>query len=69
MRKLILSFVAVSGLVALYSLFNVSPVQPGQKFLWQATGVDRIFANWAAQNGRSYSSKEEYERRREIFEQ
>jgi hypothetical protein len=65
----ILSIVAIAGVAGLVALYTSSgSVSSGANFL-ELDSVDSAFARYLAEHGKSYATKEEYERRREVFAQ
>jgi len=65
-KEIFLSLSAVAGCAALFALFQ-TPTNNGGNFLQVIDPIDSVFARYLAKHGKSYSTKEEYERRKEIF--
>lgn len=65
-KEIFLSLSAVAGCAALFALFQ-TPTNNGGNFLQVIDPMDSVFARYLAKHGKSYSTKEEYERRKEIF--
>ena len=65
-KEIFLSLSAVAGCAALFALFQ-TPTNNGGNFLQEIDPIDSVFARYLAKHGKSYSTKEEYERRKEIF--
>ena len=65
----ILSIVAIAGVAGLVALYSRSAVvSSGSNFL-ELDSVDSTFARYLADHGKSYATKEEYEKRKEVFSQ
>jgi len=58
---------SIAGCAAIYALLQTSSPSAGSNFLQQIDPIDSVFARYLAQHGKSYSTKEEYERRKAIF--
>ena len=66
MRSIFFTLSAAAA-VAVYCLINTSAPQAGSNFLQQIDPVDQVFVRYLAKEGKSYSTKEEYERRKALF--
>ena len=56
----------MAGCAALFALLQ-TPTASSGSFLQVIDPVDSVFARYLAKHGKSYATKEEYERRKEIF--
>ena len=56
----------MAGCAALFALLQ-TPTGNSGSFLQVIDPVDSVFARYLAKHGKSYATKEEYERRKEIF--
>ena len=65
-KEIFLSLTAVAGCAALFALLQ-TPTSNSGTFLQFIDPIDSVFARYLAQHGKSYSTKEEYERRKELF--
>lgn len=65
-KEILVSLSAVAGCAALFALLQ-TPTSNSASFLQVIDPVDSVFARYLAKHGKSYSTKEEYERRKEIF--
>ena len=66
MRSIFFTLSAAAA-VAVYCLINSSTPQAGSNFLQQIDPIDQVFVRYLAKEGKSYATKEEYQRRKEIF--
>jgi cathepsin H len=59
--------IAAAAAVAVYCLLNVSAPLNGSNFLQTIDPVDQVFIRYLSKEGKSYATKEEFERRKQIF--
>ena len=68
MRSIFYSLSAAVAAVAVFCLLNSgAPIKSGSNFLQEIDPIDQVFIRYLAKEGKSYTTKEEYERRKEYF--
>ena len=65
-KEIFLSLSAVAGCAALFALLQ-TPKANSASFLQVIDPIDSVFGRFLAKHCKSYATKEEYERRKEIF--
>ena len=66
MRSIFFTLSAAAA-VAVYCLLNTAAPSSGSNFLQEIDPIDQVFIRYLAKEGKSYATKEEYERRKEYF--
>jgi hypothetical protein len=67
MRSIFYALSAAAAVAVFCFLNSGAPIQSGSNFLQEIDPIDQVFIRYLAKEGKSYSTKEEYERRKEYF--
>lgn len=67
MTRKLYAIVAVVGVAGLYATLSSSSSKQSETNFLQLDPLDSVFARYLAEHGKSYATKEEYERRKAVF--
>ena len=67
MRSVFYALSAAAAVAVFCFLNSGAPIQSGSNFLQEIDPIDQVFIRYLAKEGKSYATKEEYERRKEYF--
>ena len=67
MRSIFYTLSAAAAVAVFCFLNSGAPIQSGSNFLQEIDPIDQVFIRYLAKEGKSYATKEEYERRKEYF--